>query len=524
MAHPTTAAIKHGGTLVVGPSPQGSWTQVFNPSAGSARYGAHGLIYEPLVYFNGQTGAPTPWLATKWKWTNGFHTLTFTIRKGVKWNDGKPFSASDVLYSAKLAQKYLAMDNAGMDAYLKSVTQKGNTVSFHFNQVNTTLLFFVGFHMWVLPKHIWASQKNPVTWTDPKPVGTGPFMLGSFSPQVYVLKANPHYWQHGLPYLSALKFPSYSSNQSEETDVIAGNIQWGGLFIADAAHTFVPKTKGNKFWYNPANIPAALYLNDAKQPFSNVHLRRAISYVINRDQIYRVGEYGYEPPSNAGFVQPQFAKVWGDSKVLKMLNPKGNLKAAKAELKLALKNPATAAALKKTYQINVVSGWSDWDTSVALMVNQLKAIGVKAQENQINFNSYVAAFHQGQFDMGMSWTTAGIPSPYPIYQAQFWGKNYFPVGKDANTNWERYKNPALDKLIESYALSNKQSAQVKVMKAMERIVARDVPIVPLVTQALWYEYNDRSFTGFPSQKHPYDLGPPWEDWYSENVALHLHRR
>ncbi len=74
-----------------------AWNCEFNPYSGSDEFGSFGPVYEELVYMDSlKNGATTPWLATKWAWSNADRTLTFTIRSGVKWSDGKPFSAADV--------------------------------------------------------------------------------------------------------------------------------------------------------------------------------------------------------------------------------------------------------------------------------------------------------------------------------------------------------------------------------------------------------------------------------------------
>jgi len=522
----TVPAIKHGGNLVVDPSPVSSWVDVFNPAITTQNeYGARGLIYESLVQFNGETGKATPWLATRWGWTNQNKTLWFLIRNGVKWNDGKKFTAADVLYSAKLAQAQPTFDQwAGMDPYVKSVTRSGDKVYFNLKTANTTMLYYIGQLLLVVPQHIWSKVANPSTFTDPNPVGTGPYMLGSFSPEQYVLKANPHYWQKGKPYVSTLTFPAYSSNQSAEADLLDGTTDWAGIFIADAAHTYVPKAKGNNYWFNAANQPACLYTNDAEQPFSNVWFRRALTEAVNREAVYKQGEYGYETPSNAGFVQPQFAKTWGNPSVLKMLNAKGNLKAAKADMTQAMKNPATASAIKnKTLSIVVVAGWSDWDASVAIIASQLKSIGVKAVENQTDYNTYNSDLNTGNYDMGMSWTYNGPPNPYPVYDFSFDSSFYQPIGKDDHgNNRARYKNHQLDTLISAFAATTKQSKQVADMKQMESIVAKTVPMVPLVTQAFWDEFNTAKFTGFPSAKNPYEIGSPYQPYEQEDVILHVH--
>src|SRR5438477_1805505 len=79
-----------------------TWTCQFNPfnTAVTFNLTANGFIYEPLAFVNIlKNGSATPWLATGYQWSNGFKTLTFTIRKGAKWSDGKPFTAKDVAYT-----------------------------------------------------------------------------------------------------------------------------------------------------------------------------------------------------------------------------------------------------------------------------------------------------------------------------------------------------------------------------------------------------------------------------------------
>ncbi|HSN01890.1 MAG TPA: ABC transporter substrate-binding protein, partial [Acidimicrobiales bacterium] len=76
------------------------WPCTFNPFIPSSAPYSVGVTYETLEFVNSlQSGKVTPWLATSSAWSNNNKTLTFTIRPGVKWSDGKPFSAADVVYT-----------------------------------------------------------------------------------------------------------------------------------------------------------------------------------------------------------------------------------------------------------------------------------------------------------------------------------------------------------------------------------------------------------------------------------------
>src|SRR5215471_18904348 len=103
----TAAAKAAAGTSVTISNEQGAtWTCGYNPFNASLVDWSFGPIYEPLVFIDTlKSGAITPWLASKYAWSNHNKTITFTIRPGVKWSDGKPLTAADVVFTFKLMKK-----------------------------------------------------------------------------------------------------------------------------------------------------------------------------------------------------------------------------------------------------------------------------------------------------------------------------------------------------------------------------------------------------------------------------------
>lgn len=517
------AAIKYGGTLTVVQGPKDSWVRNFNPIVGSPTDGTQGIIYEPLLIFNQAKGGKIMrWLASGYKWGKGNRSLTFTLRRNVRWNDGVPFTSADVAFDLQLDRKYNSKGLSycgGCWTYVKSVTTPDKyTVVINFKQVNTTALYYIGTG-YVVPKHIFAKVADPTKFTNPNPVATGAFKLGRFSPQVYTLVKNKLYWRKGEPYLDALRYPAYKSNEDAQLAAVNQEIDWGGIFIPNAADVFVkPHPTTNKYWYAPVGGPVALYLNLTEAPFNNVHVRRAISYALNRTSYSKVAEYGYEPAANAALIQPQFMKKWGDSGAIKTYSAAPNLAKAKAEL-AAAGNPD----LSKPMTIHVVDGWSDWVTMVTLIANDLKAIGMNVSVVPLQFGEWFSDLQQGKFDMQISWTDAGY-SPFTIYRDHFLSTNAADIGQVGGNNWERYKNPKLDALITAFQRTSKTADQIKILKKAQRIVAADVPIVPLTIGAQWYEYTTKRFVGWPDGKHPYDLPAPWAAPENGVVAQRLHLR
>jgi peptide/nickel transport system substrate-binding protein len=520
--HRQNATIKHGGTVVVSQGPNGSWTQNFNIWSPSKTNGA-GMIWEPLLWFNNLKGGKiTPWLAKSYKWSNGGRTLTFNLRPGVKWNDGKPFTSKDVLFSYQMAKQYADFGFCHCTTEVTKVTApNASTVSFTLSKPDSSMVFWIG-NSEPMPQHAYAGKGDPAKLQIKNPIATGPFMLGSFSPQVFVLKRNPQYWQPGLPYVNALRYPAYTSNDSEQLALVNGEIDYGGVFIPDAQNTYASKSPYNHFWYSGTGAPVTLWLNDAQAPFNNVHVRRAINDAINRTDISKVAEYGYEPPANGGFVMPGYAKKWGNTAALKSAPVRANITAAKAELA-----KAKGVDVSKPMNIYVVSGWSDWVTSIQLIATELKAIGMNLTVQPLQFGDYLTNLQQGKFDMAISWTTGDGNSPYYIYYEDFSNATgyYAPTGQTAGANWGRYSNPKLNSLVTAYGKTTKTSQQVALMKQAQSVIASDVPAIPLMFSGNWYEYNTKRFAGWPSAKNPFDWPMPFAYGQGNgnlDVALHIH--
>src|SRR5215467_389306 len=209
-----------------------SWTCNFNPFNSTVQFLTFEPIYEELVFVNElKSGAPTPWLASKYALSDHAKKLTFTIRKGVKWSDGKPLTAADVLYTFQLIKKHKALDLQAVWSVLKSVARKGDNVTFNFKTAAVPYFYYVGGQTPIVPQHIWKSVKNPVTFKDTHPLGSGPYKFAKCSPQVMKYQKNGHYWQKGKPKIDTVYYPAYTSNDPANQDLASGAAQWGSQFI-----------------------------------------------------------------------------------------------------------------------------------------------------------------------------------------------------------------------------------------------------------------------------------------------------
>jgi peptide/nickel transport system substrate-binding protein len=142
--------------------------------------------------------------------------------------------------------------------------------------------------------------------------------------------------------------------------------------------------------------------------------------------------------------------------------------------------------------------------------------------NAVSFNQYISALSQGSFDTSISWTSPG-PTPYYLYNTLLNSSNTAPVGAQATSNFERWNDPATDRLLTQYASSVDSGVQQQALVGLQQIMVDQVPSIPLVYGATWYEYNTSRFVGWPDQAHPYAVPAPYSAPDAEIVALNIHR-
>src|SRR5256714_6010993 len=117
---PTTS--RYGGTLTMVPGPTGDYTRNFNVFAtGSVLNGAQGLIYETLLFFNREDGSVKPWLASSYQFSSDATSLTFKLRPGVQWSDGRPLTSADVVFTLNMVRNHPAIDYSAIWTVINSV-------------------------------------------------------------------------------------------------------------------------------------------------------------------------------------------------------------------------------------------------------------------------------------------------------------------------------------------------------------------------------------------------------------------
>ena len=373
--------------LTVG-MPNGPLTENENPfltTSAGAKDGYRWVIYEPLMMWNPVKPADPmkPWLATKAEWNTNYTSVKVTIRDNAEWSDGQKVTADDVAFTYKLVRDNEALNGGGVPITDATVSGADVTITFKTPQFVSQQKAIA--QIPIVPKHIWEKISDPKTEANKQPVGSGPFTLKSFTPQTTTLVARDKgYWQ-ALPQVKELRYTSYADNNAQTTALANGECEWSFVFIPNVKTVFIDKdAASHKIWAPPVLGIHGLYINTTKAPFNDPKLRVAMGMVINRDDIFTTAEAGYFHPlvkSVTGLPSPAGDAYISDA--YKGKDYKVDVEGAKTLLTGAgykldgntLKDPSGKPV---TLTLTDPAGWSDYQTSLEIVKDNLSKIGIVA--------------------------------------------------------------------------------------------------------------------------------------------------
>lgn len=485
----------------------------FNPNSFAGQMSVKSLNYEPLFEFDTlKTNTQYPWLATKYSWSNGGRTLTFDLRHGVKWSDGKPFTAADVAYTFNLIAENPAANYSGVPALSNAATAHGAyVVTLNFTSPAYQSITNIAGATLIVPEHIWSRIANPATATIAKPVGTGPYVLKSYSSSLVEYSANPHYWG-GKPAATQVNVPAYTSNQAATTALADGQLQWAGNEIANLNSVFVSKNpRTNHYFYAPGSTVTLEFNTTGTGPLSDPQVRAAISAGIDRSALSKLGELGYELPatSTSGLILPAQSSYLSPSlannisstsdaaKVASILTADGYAKDSKG---IWAKN-----GTEISFSVEDPTAYSDYYADDQLISNELQAVGINCTVDGVQASQWYSDLAAGTFQTAIHWG-AGGSNPFVQYQNWLDYSTFVaPSPTNASADFGRFSSPAAQAALKTLETTNPSNtgAVKTAVQALGTIMATQVPDAPLMYGADWDVYSSAHFTGWVTPKNPY---------------------
>jgi peptide/nickel transport system substrate-binding protein len=492
---------------------------------------AYGTVYETLYTIDYEKYAEHPMLATSYHWSKDLKTLTFTIRHGVRWSDGVPFTAKDVYFSLWTLPKTTKLTSCdplqlNSNHVVSSVTMPGSDqVAIRFNTVDSTRFFGLVNGSWIAPEHQYRPHlKGMASWQDPRPVGTGPFtQLVSFTPQSFDLGKNPSYWQRGKPAFDVLRMQSFTSQDAANLALEAGQSDWSNATIPNVSKLYDARNpQYYHHFYGGSLCDNALALLDTKYPYSLVAFRKALSMAINRRALSVNANYGFEPPATIQGIDPW--PSWSDKSVTQTL-VQYNPSAARAMLKSAgFTWQGSQLYDPRGHKVTMNLIPTFYPAEGSILAQNFKDIGIDVTLQTLQYGTFFDKMQKGQFDAVDEWCNGG-QTPYWWYQPMLDVVNYAPVGSPTpNWDFERWHDPTMDKLFAQYRATIDTGKQHQLITQMQHIFVQNLPVIPTVMEIVTSNYNTQNFTGFPDASDNYAYGDPFGyPADTELILLHLRR-
>lgn len=504
----------------------GSFTQNMSPYSPNANVGVLGLLYEPLEYVNGVTGKSTGVLATGHQYGADNKSLTFTLRQGVQWSDGQPFSAADVVFSLNLLKQYPGADGSGLWKHLTGVTNSdANTVAMTFSDVDTALLPFIQ-GTYIVPQHIWQSIGDPTKYINATPVGSGPMTLKSFTAQQITYAKNPKFWGASQVKVDEVDFPAVASNDAAVLKMASHQADWAGIFSTSWQQAFVSQDTVHNHTYQVPVVPAQIVPNLSNPLLGQLAVRQAISAALDRAQMSTSGEAGLEPaasptglmpgqesylPASANGTLPQFAAA-NPQAADQILTTAGFAKGADGIF--------AKGSAKLAFKVTVPGDFSDYVQDLQIAQQSLQAAGIGLELNKVSDDDWRADRASGNFDLLMTGGFFGA-TPY-YYMEPLLHSTHIKQGANT-TNWAGWKDAKTDQLLEEYAMSSDANVQKSDIQGLADIMATNLPVIPVLDAVQFFEYSSQNWTGWPTPQNPYAIGSayPLAAGDNEQVILHL---
>ena len=518
--------------LVMTGSGDPAFTKNFNPyTATGLPSGSfvQGAFYEPLIITPQGGLKPVPWLARSWRWSNGNKTLTLNIARGVKWSDGKALTAADVVYSITAGRQDKLMDRVGLVGAandIVSVRARGSKVLITLRTPDSQFISSTLNRVFVVPRHVWSKVKDVATFTNAKPVSSGPFnRITRFTSQNYVFGKNRRYWQRGMPRIQCLEYVQAASNDAALALIQSGKVDWTHNFVPNVERAYVAKDRKHYHaFYATTAYPISLVLDTSKYPYSITAFRKALSLAIDRNMVSKLGEYGYAPPTDAIGLGGLFPK-WVTNPAVKKLAKQ-----------MAAYNPAAARRMLTgagfTYRgsrlidprgdavkldIHVISGWSDWVASNQIITRNLRDIGIDSNVAlEPDWGAWWPNASSGKVPT-LLWQGGSQGSPYGYFYANLSRNAYIPPGQDATAtgNWQHFQDEKATKLLDQWKVTLNPKKQRQIATQLQRVWLDKLPIVPLFIGPRWSTYSTKFFHCFCSKKNYY--GDPIFTTFPDNI-------
>ncbi len=409
-----------------------------------------------------------PDLAESWAWSEDGKELTFKLRAGVKWHDGKPFTAADVkctfdLLTGKGEAKLRVNPRKEWWQNVQQVTADNDRqATFHLERPQPALLTLLASgYSPIYPCHVSPAQMRQ------HPIGTGPFKFVEFKPNEYIKVAkNPDYWKPGRPYLDGIDYQIVPNRSTAVLGFIAGqfDVTWPYSITPPLKRDIEKEARGAQCVQATNNGTTNLLLNRDKPPFDNADLRKALALAIDRKSFIDIMTEGQAKVGAAMLPPPQ--GLWGmPDEMLRTIpgydpDVQKNRTAAREIMQKLGYGPDKRMQL--TVSTRNVATFRD---PAVILIDQLKEIYVDAVLETIETANWHSKVTRKDYTVALNNTGSGVDDP----DQQFF-ENY---ACGSLRNYSGYCNKELDKKFAEQSAMTDQEARKKLVWEIDKKLQED---------------------------------------------------
>jgi peptide/nickel transport system substrate-binding protein len=425
------------------------------------------VVYDQTVAQN-RPQSIVPDLARSWSWSADGKALTFKLQDGVRWHDGKPFTARDVvctfdLLTGKGEDKLRSNPRKSWYSNVDKVTATGDDevmVQLNHPQPSLLTLLASGYSP-IYPCHVPAAQMRT------RPVGTGPFKFVEFKQNEGIkIARNPDYWKKGKPYLDGIDFTIVPNRGTAMLSFVSGRFD-----IVFPWEVTIPLLKDIKTQLPNAacqvtsmNNTTNLLLNREAPPFDNPDLRQALVLAMDRKAFVDILNQG--DAQLGGTMQPPTDGVWGLPPAIFEAVPgygpdvAKNREQARDLMRKAGYGPDKHLALKVSTR-----GISLYKDPAVILAGQLKEIWVDAEIEIVETAQWFTKIGRKQYTIGLNTTGNGVDDPDQNFFENFSCKS--------DRNYSGYCNPEIEKLMVRQSEMADQAERKKLVWEIDRKLLED---------------------------------------------------